>query len=91
MSNSDQFLKNQYLLLSEVHLSCYNVHNIVKVNQSHYRPEVPRGFQEVQVPILRENGPGWWQGCQPYAPAAFTHRKYSWYSFILEAKSTPGP
>ena len=29
-----------------------------KVNQSHYRPEVPRGFQEVNVPRLRDNGPG---------------------------------
>jgi len=31
----------------------------VKSKQSHYRPEVPRGFQEVKVPRLRENGPGW--------------------------------
>jgi len=31
---------------------------IYKVNQSHYRPEVPRGFQEVKVHRLRENGPG---------------------------------
>jgi len=31
-----------------------------KVNQSHYRPEVPRGFLEVKVPRLRDNGPGWW-------------------------------
>ena len=31
-----------------------------KVNQSHYMPEVPRGFQEVKVPRLRDNGPGWW-------------------------------
>jgi hypothetical protein len=31
------------------------------------------------------------QGCQPYAPAAFIPRKYSWYSFQLEADSTPGP
>jgi hypothetical protein len=23
---------------------------LVKVNQSHYRPEVPRGFQEFKVP-----------------------------------------
>jgi len=30
-------------------------------------------------------------GGQPYAPAAFTPRKYSWYSFLLEAESTPGP
>ena len=29
-------------------------------NQSHYRPEVPRGFEEVKVPRLRDNGPGWW-------------------------------
>jgi len=51
----------------------------------------PRGFQEVKVPRFRDNGTGWWQGCQPYAPAAFTPRKYSWYSFTLEAESTPGP
>ena len=31
-----------------------------KKNQSHYRPEVPRGLQEVKVPRLRDNGPGWW-------------------------------
>jgi len=30
-------------------------------------------------------------GCQSYAPAAFTQRKCSWYSFLLEAESTPGP
>jgi len=29
----------------------------VKVNQPHYRPEVPRGFQEFKVPRLRDNGP----------------------------------
>ena len=32
----------------------------VKVNQSHYYSEVPRGFQEVKVPRLRDNSPGWW-------------------------------
>jgi len=32
---------------------------------------VPRDFQEVKVPRLRDNGPEWWYGCQPYAPAAF--------------------
>ena len=31
------------------------------------------------------------EGCQPYAPADFTPRKCSWYSFLLEAESTPGP
>ena len=29
-------------------------------------------------------------GCQPYAPAALTPRKHSWYSFLSEAESTPG-
>ena len=27
-----------------------------KVNQSHYRPEVPREFHEVEVPRLRDDG-----------------------------------
>jgi len=61
------------------------------VNQSHYRPEVPRGFQEVKVPRLRDKGTGWWKGCQPYGPAVFTPRKYSWYSLLSEAESTPRP
>jgi len=32
----------------------------VKSNQSHYTPEVLRGFQEVKVPRLRDIGPEWW-------------------------------
>jgi len=48
-------------------------------------------FQEAKVPRFHENGAGWWQGCHPYAPAAFTPRKCSWYSFLLEAELTPGP
>jgi len=31
-----------------------------KVNQSHFRLEVPRGFQEVKVPRLPDNGPECW-------------------------------
>jgi len=31
-----------------------------KVKQSNYKPEVPRGFQEVKVPRLRDNRPAWW-------------------------------
>jgi hypothetical protein len=55
-------------------------HTSCKVSQSHYRPQVPRGFQEIQVPRLRD------KVVKPYAPAAFTRRKYSWYSFLLERK-----
>jgi len=29
----------------------------VQSNQFRYRPQVPRGFQEVKVPRLRDNGP----------------------------------
>jgi len=32
----------------------------VKVNQSHYSLDRPRGFQEVKVPRLHDNGTGWW-------------------------------
>ena len=30
-----------------------------------------RGSQEVKVHRLRDSGPEWWLGCQPYAPAGF--------------------
>jgi len=53
--------------------------------------EWPRGFQEVKVPRILDNGTGRWLGYQPYAPAAFTPKKFSWYSFLSEAESTPGP
>ena len=33
---------------------------VKKVNQFHYRFELPRGFQEVKVPRLRENDTGRW-------------------------------
>ena len=32
----------------------------IKVNQSQYRSEVPRGFQKVNVPRLDDSGLGWW-------------------------------
>jgi len=31
-----------------------------KKNQSLYRSKVSRRFQEVKVPRLHDNGPGWW-------------------------------
>ena len=51
----------------------------------------PRGFQEVTVPRFSWQRHRMVVGCQPNAPAAFTPGKYSWYSFLLEAESTPGP
>ena len=53
-----------------------NVSLQVKVKQSHHRG--PEGSRMAV-------------GRQPYAPATFALRKYSWYSFLLDAESTPGP
>ena len=36
-------------------------------------PEVPREFQEVKVPRLRDNGPGWWQGIKFYYAYKMPH------------------
>jgi hypothetical protein len=51
-------------------------------------PEVSRRLRLTDFNTI---GTWRWQGCQPYVPAAFTPRKYSWYSFLLEVESTPGP
>jgi hypothetical protein len=63
----------------------------VKVQESRNRPGVAQripgdlGSQiSMTLSTLR-----WW-GCQPHAPAAFTPRKCSCYSFSLGAESTPG-
>jgi hypothetical protein len=42
-------------------------------------------LREVEAPTFG----GWQQGCQPYTPAAFYPQDDSWYSFLLEAESTP--
>ena len=50
-----------FMFPSYTTIMCFvNSNALIEVNQSHYRPEVPRGFQEVKVPRLRDNGPGWW-------------------------------
>jgi hypothetical protein len=33
----------------------------------------------------------WRWVCQPYAPVALYPQEDSWYSFLLESESTPGP
>ena len=53
-----------YLVMTEIGLFSFfetanKMEDEIKVNQSHYKPEVPRRFQEVKVPRLRDNGPGW--------------------------------
>ena len=74
-----------------VYIYIYIYIYVYKVKQSHYRP---RGAQ--RFPGSEGSQISWQQhrmvvGCQPYAPAAFTPRKYSWYSFLLEAELIPVP
>ena len=63
-----------------------------KVKQSLYRPgeamRVPGSCSsQISRHLAHEGG----KSCQPYASVAFYPRKYSWYSFLLEAESTTGP
>jgi hypothetical protein len=51
----------------------------------------PEGSSRFRIPDFKTIGIWRWQGCQPYALVAFTHKKYPWYSFLLEAESTPEP
>jgi len=52
----------------------------------------PEGSRKLRLPdFVTTAQDGGRLSCQPYTPAAFTLRKYSWYSFLLEAESTPGP
>ena len=61
------------------------------VKQSHYRPgKAQRVLRKLRFPdfvtTAQDGGK-----VSRNAPAAFTPRKYSWYSFLLEAESIPGP
>ena len=48
----------------------------------------PEGSRKLRLPDFVTTAQ---DGGRLSAPAVFTHRKYSWYSFLLEAESTPGP
>jgi hypothetical protein len=48
--------------------------------------------QAVEAPTFsRHSTHRWRSDCQPYDPAALYPQEDSWFSFLLEAESTPGP
>jgi hypothetical protein len=54
------------------------------------------GLWDVKDPTLyRQSAHKWWQGCQPYIPAALNSSETLflcfWYSFLLQVELTPGP
>jgi hypothetical protein len=44
----------------------------------------PEGSRKLRLPDFKTVSTWRCYGCQPYAPAAFIPRNYSWYSFLLE-------
>jgi hypothetical protein len=55
------------------------------------RPWRSIGLWNFELPYFLESAHRWRWGCQPYAPAALDPQEDSWYSFLLEAESIPGP
>jgi hypothetical protein len=60
-------------------------------NATYVQSKVPTGVEAVEAStFFRQSAHRWRWGCQPYAPAALYPQEDSWYSFLLEAESTPG-
>jgi len=51
----------------------------------------PEGSRKLRFPDYMTMAQDGGKVVTAYAPAAVTPRKCSWYSFLLEDKSTPGP
>jgi len=64
---------------------------IPKIKQSYYRPGPgPEGSRRLRLPISRQMAHEGGKVVSPTHRPPLPPRKYSWYSFLLEAESTPG-
>jgi len=64
----------------------------VKVKQSHYRPgQAQRVLRKLRFPDFVTTAQHGGKVVNPTHRPTLPRRKYSWYSFLLEAESTPGP
>jgi hypothetical protein len=52
--------KYTFLFTSQNLFLCPITSHLIYYKQFPYRPEWPRGFQEVKVPRFHDNGTGWW-------------------------------
>jgi hypothetical protein len=77
-------------IVSYLQASVRNFHRI-KVKDKAIPLQACTEFQEVEAPRFQDSRHIKMVRLSAYAPAAFTPRKDSWYSFLLEAESTPGP
>jgi hypothetical protein len=73
--------------VTEFRLSISKLNVKVKVKQSHYRPW---GFQEVEAPRFHDNRHLKVVSLSALRTGRLYPKKHSWYSFLLEAESTPG-
>jgi hypothetical protein len=94
-SNIKEHSRKKCNFHSSVHLECLNYFSAPHFSGKGKGKAIPlqaltgpKGSRRLRLPAISTRR---LQGCQPYTPAAFTPRKYSWYSFLLEAESTPGP
>ena len=62
-----------------------------KVNQSHYRPGVPEGSRKLRFPDYVTTAQDGGKVVSLMHRPIFTPRKYSLYSFLLEAEAIPVP
>ena len=64
----------------------------VKVKQSHYRPgQVQRVLRKLTFPDFVTTAQDGGKVVSPKHRSPLPPRKYTWYSFLFEAESTPGP